>query len=424
MKKWTKYFLTSSLLLAAFSPLSVSAEASGEAILQVNDQKVNVTLEIPDGITENITSLRLKLYVTELEGSMEEPEFQFADSIVSTVKDVAISKSGDSENNTYIADIIISGKENQGIFKGTDTAEIGTLILSGAGGEQFYAQAGVVTEAAEDANVPVVEYVDSSGVQAQKAILTAETVYVGQAVTPEPTATPTPEPTATPTPSPSPTPTPSPSPTPEPTATPTPEPTATPAVKFDSSAKMKLSASAVNGTNRVSFSWKKAEGAVGYQIYSYNSKTKKYERMKTIVDPDVTSYTRTLEYGTSYAFKIRAFGIRENGKRNYGSFGSAIKLKTAPAAVSSLTAKSSKKKQATLTWKKVKGAAGYQIYRSDKKNGTYTRIRYVADGSVSYTNSKLKSGKTYYYKVRAVAVDANGKRTYGEFSSVKSVKVK
>jgi fibronectin type 3 domain-containing protein len=195
-------------------------------------------------------------------------------------------------------------------------------------------------------------------------------------------------------------------------------------VEFDGSVKMKLSASAVNGTNRVSFSWKKAEGAVGYQIYSYNSKTKKYERMKTIVDPDVTSYTRTLEYGTSYAFKIRAFGIRENGKRNYGSFGSAIKLKTAPAAVSSLTAKSSKKKQATLTWKKVKGAAGYQIYRSDKKNGTYTRIRYVADGSVSYTNSKLKSGKTYYYKVRAVAVDANGKRTYGEFSSVKSVKVK
>lgn len=176
----------------------------------------------------------------------------------------------------------------------------------------------------------------------------------------------------------------------------------------------------------MTFTWKKVKGADGYQIYQYNSKTRKYERLKTVLDPKVTSYTsKALSYGTTYSFKIRAFQVKENGERTYGAFSKTIKASTAPGKVSSFTAKSSRKKEAAISWKKVKGAAGYQIYRSDSLRGTYKRIKTITGNtSVKYTNKKLKSGKTYYYKVRAFSKTSGGTRIYGNFTSVKKVKVK
>ena len=42
---------------------------------------------------------------------------------------------------------------------------------------------------------------------------------------------------------------------------------------------------------------------------------------------------------------------------------------------------------------------------------------------VSYTNTKLKKNKKYYYKVRAYRT-AKGKKVYGAFSSKKSILIK
>ena len=57
-----------------------------------------------------------------------------------------------------------------------------------------------------------------------------------------------------------------------------------------------------------------------------------------------------------------------------------------------------------ISWKKVSGAEGYQIYRSAEKNGTYKKIATVKGGNkTSYKNKKRTTGKVYYYKVRAYA---------------------
>ena len=82
---------------------------------------------------------------------------------------------------------------------------------------------------------------------------------------------------------------------------------------------------------------------------------------------------------------------------------------------------SSSSNAASLIWTKVKGAQGYQICRSTSKNGTYTRIR-TLENATSYKNARLSKGKTYYYKVRAYRV-VNGKKVYGTYSAVKSVKI-
>ncbi len=73
-------------------------------------------------------------------------------------------------------------------------------------------------------------------------------------------------------------------------------------------------------------------------------------------------------------------------------------------------------------WFKDKGAAGYQVYRSMRKNGKYVCVKKNLKAA-KYTDKKLKKGKTYYYKVRAYK-KVNGKTITGAYSAIRKVKVK
>lgn len=86
-----------------------------------------------------------------------------------------------------------------------------------------------------------------------------------------------------------------------------------------------------------------------------------------------------------------------------------------------LKSSSIKKTSAKLSWTKVSGATGYEVYRATSKNGTYTKVATVK--TRSYTNKKLKSGKTYYYKVRAYKKKGNT-TVYGALSKAVTVKTK
>ncbi len=95
-----------------------------------------------------------------------------------------------------------------------------------------------------------------------------------------------------------------------------------------------------------------------------------------------------------------------------------------PAALTKaklVSVKSVSEKGVKITWNKVKTAKGYQIKYSAKKNMTDAKT--VTSGALSKKITKLKSGKRYYFKVRAYKT-ADGSRIYGEWSSTKSVKVK
>ncbi len=68
-----------------------------------------------------------------------------------------------------------------------------------------------------------------------------------------------------------------------------------------------------------------------------------------------------------------------------------------------------------ISWNKIPGAKGYQVYRSTSKAGTYKKVADTT--STSYTNKSLTTGKTYYYKVRMYT----SSKTYS-FSSIVSAK--
>lgn len=84
-----------------------------------------------------------------------------------------------------------------------------------------------------------------------------------------------------------------------------------------------------------------------------------------------------------------------------------------------------KGKKFKLTWTKVTGANGYEIYRSTKKSKGYKKIKTLnGNKKVTYIDGKgLKKKKTYYYKVRVVK-KVGGFKYYSAFSNVKKIKKK
>ena len=67
-----------------------------------------------------------------------------------------------------------------------------------------------------------------------------------------------------------------------------------------------------------------------------------------------------------------------------------------------------------VIYSQVVGAAKYVIYRSTEPNGKYERIG--ASTSTSYVDEKVKSGKIYYYKVRAYSKERTS-RGYSDYSN-------
>ena len=67
-----------------------AAAETGKGILDVNGNDAALTLHLPEGKTESITSLRVKLRISSVLGTMDQPEFQFQDSLSSYLKDAKI----------------------------------------------------------------------------------------------------------------------------------------------------------------------------------------------------------------------------------------------------------------------------------------------------------------------------------------------
>lgn len=88
-------------------------------------------------------------------------------------------------------------------------------------------------------------------------------------------------------------------------------------------------------------------------------------------------------------------------------------------SIPTLTAKSAGSTKIKLTWTKATGAKGYRIFRATSKDGPYKRIKVLT--GTSYTDTGLKTGKTYYYKVRAYCV-TDTRTTYGGYSHCKYAK--
>ena len=167
-------------------------------------------------------------------------------------------------------------------------------------------------------------------------------------------------------------------------------------------------------------SWAKVPSASGYVVYRSSSPTGKFKAVKTVTKGTTVSFTNTrLKSGTTYYYKVRAYKT-VSGKKIYGNYTDVVAAATLKTPV--VTVKSSQYNQLTVSWKKIKGANAYEIYRSDSKNGTYALVGTVTGNSnVKYVDD-VTHNNTFYYKVRAIKNLSGFNSCSGAFSTIKSAK--
>jgi len=166
--------------------------------------------------------------------------------------------------------------------------------------------------------------------------------------------------------------------------------------------------------------WEAAPTAEGYKVYRSTSKTGTYEE---VADVKELTYTETVpKLGKTYYYKVKPYKTI-NGKQQEGAF-TAYDSVSFKAGKPVITVKKSSSTSATVSWEPVEYADGYRIYRATSKNGTYKSVKTITDPEkLSWKNTKLTKGKTYYYKVKAFVLNGETK-SFGSYSGYKSVKLK
>ncbi len=166
-------------------------------------------------------------------------------------------------------------------------------------------------------------------------------------------------------------------------------------------------------------SWKAVPGATSYELYKtspYGSCTLVGETAKcTYKDLNVTP-------GVQYTYSVMA----KNDTVNITSaFNNKVKVYTHKLGTPKVaSAANSAAKKATIKWNKITYASSYVVYRATSKNGKYTKVATVKKGQITYTDTKLKKGTTYYYKVKAMGKNAAGLTISSALSGNKPVKIK
>lgn len=185
-----------------------------------------------------------------------------------------------------------------------------------------------------------------------------------------------------------------------------------------------------NATDRIRLLWNEVDGAHGYQIWRQNEDGT-YAIIKTLGDRGneltnnqgaATAYSNAgLTAGETYTYKMRAFMIKEDGRKIFSAYSDEVVVAAMPEAPA-VIGNSSQATRVQLSWDAVNGAAGYQVWMADSADGEYAIAKSVTDGSTAVTIYNLTSGENCCFKVRAYT-EIDGKKTFGAYSEVVSVTV-
>lgn len=175
---------------------------------------------------------------------------------------------------------------------------------------------------------------------------------------------------------------------------------------------MKSSAAATSSSIKVS--WKKVSSASGYYVYRKTSDGS-WKKIATIKSGSTLSYKDKNASGVYY-YAVKAY-TKLDGKTVVSDRAAAIKSRTLKKPTIKVVGVSNEFKN-KITWGKVTGATGYEIYYRVGESGSWKKEGEVT-GKTSYITKKVNHGKYYYYKVRAV-YKKDGTTTKGSFGNIEN----
>ncbi len=171
----------------------------------------------------------------------------------------------------------------------------------------------------------------------------------------------------------------------------------------------------VQNTSAIKLTWTASAGATGYRVYYKTGNT----WTVCVSSTAATSHTfKNLKAGAKDTFAVRPYIL--NGGNVIWSAYTEFTAATNPATVTAKASSPSKGK-ITLTWNKVNGADGYQVYYKTG-NGAYKLYKTVNASTGSLAFSNLKSGTKYTFAVRA-GIKTSGGNIFGAYK-VATVTVK
>lgn len=161
---------------------------------------------------------------------------------------------------------------------------------------------------------------------------------------------------------------------------------------------------------------------VNVKDVTYNGKAQKPALTVYAGNKKLSSKYYTVSYKNNKNVGYGSVVVKGKGSYSKYSGTATFKINLKKPALSS--AKSTKKKTFTASWKKTGGNSGWQVqYSTNKKFRSGVRTVNLKSSSTKLTVRKLKSRKTYYIRIRGYK-KVNGKMMYSSWSSVKKVKVK
>lgn len=165
-------------------------------------------------------------------------------------------------------------------------------------------------------------------------------------------------------------------------------------------------ASNIAKTGKIKVSWKSIEGSDEYFVYRSSKADGAFEKVAVTTGK---SYTDTsVKAGKVYYYKVKA--VTDNKAINNSELSNSVKRTCDLARPVVKVSKNKKTGKVKLSWKRVKNAKKYTIYRATSKNGKYTKIGTTA--KLNFVNKNVKKGKTYYYKVKAIAKNTNANSAF------------
>ncbi|MBE6801915.1 MAG: hypothetical protein E7530_03400 [Ruminococcaceae bacterium] len=150
-----------------------------------------------------------------------------------------------------------------------------------------------------------------------------------------------------------------------------------------------------NSTDCVKISWSQVDGAKTYYVYRTSVIEGATPRLIKKVSAETLSFTDTdVDCGETFIYTVRT----HDGEKLSSD---SVSVKNTYLDAPVINTLSRTYTGVAFSWKSIRGAEGYRIYRKAEGDKGWTYVETVGSDILKYTDTKPQNGKRMYYAVRA-----------------------